>query len=57
MDGVVKDPESGIAMRFVKQFDITMDRKPSKFDVFMAISDDDLSAAFGVPTYPSYLDC
>lgn len=29
----VRDPQSGISIRFIKQFDMTTERPPSRFDV------------------------
>lgn len=32
---VAHDPQTGISIRFIKQFDITTDRNPTRFDCFM----------------------
>jgi hypothetical protein len=57
MPDTVHDPVSGIAIRFLRQFDLVHSTPLSKMDVLIALGDDDIAHLFGAPCYPSGLDC
>lgn len=47
MSDQVRDPQTGISMRFVKQWDIAKDKHPDRFDVFTTESEAALFLAAG----------
>lgn len=36
--GIVRDPASGISLRFIKQYDVSLDQNPTYFDVYREVA-------------------